>query len=1059
MKKHLFLILSTLLLSLAAYAEQVAKPTGDAVSGTGIAQAAVFNSAVVTCATEGATIRYELYEYGTTVPEVTENSPVFPADGRIFTECTPGKQYQIRARAFKEGMEPSAVAVGWKFRIYLKANTVAEFLDLDPTSVDGIANSEFPITFTGTATVTHFKKADRYDNDLNYLYVQDETAAMCIHWYNGDLVAGDQITNLVLQRKAKSGTSGEYFVFSGSTKYSFTKAVLPEKTGHIDKLEPRIVDADKVKDQPANYLVKICQVQPTNINGNYFGIIYNGSLLANSVLRGWYFDSSIEKTLVNNTPYDITGLVNRNNDLNPFLCYLSGEEHAPIPRMQPNSINFPVYNAAANQPVYLICEDKDTQIRYTTDGSEPNENSTLYTGPFTIPTTPESCVRYKAFKDGLLPSEGVSLDFKRGENIIVNFDFEYQRDFTPALGTYTDSDVLIDGPVTLTGKAGDVTAKMTLTPPEGEQLKLTLCKENTQALSIPEGTAIHIESSHAFYRLTYRFDYYTSLYGALATENSNITNDDEGCYDIFNTSSPFYSIDFSARQVKNLDPVFQSIMVTVNPDKPVAVTALSFENSTLDLSKGQSAQLHAIVTPDYAPAASLEWTSSDPEVATVDEHGNVTAVASGEATVTATSKGNPEVNASVTVNVSTLATGLTFDRETASMNKGDILKIVAVISPDDASDKSLQWSSSDPEVASVDGEGNVTALKTGETVVTATHALGFTASCTVTVATPASGIAIDKETIALTKGETILLNATISPEDADDKTVTWLSSDETIVSVDASGLVSALKSGSATISAADAYGHMAECAVNITTPSTGVVLSNGEITICKGTTATLTAAVANEDADDKTITWSGGDANIATVSAQGIVKAIASGSTTAVATDAYGNSAQCLVTVVTPVTEITLDPIETVVAQGTAFTITAKVDPADADDKTVEWSSSDTYVAQVSSEGIVSALKPGTAIITAANNFHSSARATCMVTVTENSGVSGLTSGGKVIFTDRTLTIVGFEGQTFTIYNSAGMAVRSFVVSGEFCERLSLPAALYLLRNQSGSASMKIFIQ
>lgn len=130
-----------------------------------------------------------------------------------------------------------------------------------------------------------------------------------------------------------------------------------------------------------------------------------------------------------------------------------------------------------------------------------------------------------------------------------------------------------------------------------------------------------------------------------------------------------------------------------------------------------------------------------------------------------------------------------------------------------------------------------------------------------------------------------------------------------------------------------------------------------------------------------------------------------------------------------------------------------------ADDKTVEWSSSDTYVAQVSSEGIVSALKPGTAIITAANNFHSSARATCMVTVTENSGVSGLTSGGKVIFTDRTLTIVGFEGQTFTIYNSAGMAVRSVVVSGDYSIRLDLPTGMYLLRNQNGSASMKIFIQ
>ncbi|THG39491.1 hypothetical protein E5990_11210, partial [Muribaculum caecicola] len=144
--------------------------------------------------------------------------------------------------------------------------------------------------------------------------------------------------------------------------------------------------------------------------------------------------------------------------------------------------------------------------------------------------------------------------------------------------------------------------------------------------------------------------------------------------------------------------------------------------------------------------------------------------------------------------------------ETLSLEKGESVTIMATVMPEDATDKTITWASSDEAVATVDAEGKVTAVALGEATVTAKCGEVST-YCTVTVvATPAESITISQETATLKVGETVELTATVMPEDATDKTVSWTSSDEAVATVDAEGKVTAVALGEAEITATAADG-------------------------------------------------------------------------------------------------------------------------------------------------------------------------------------------------------------------------------------------------------------
>ena len=403
------------------------------------------------------------------------------------------------------------------------------------------------------------------------------------------------------------------------------------------------------------------------------------------------------------------------------------------------------------------------------------------------------------------------------------------------------------------------------------------------------------------------------------------------------------------------------------------VESVSLNRTTLTIAKGSSETLIATVKPDDATDKTVTWTSSNANIASVDQTGKVTALKGGNATITAKAG---EKTATCEINVTAAVTSVTLNKTTLTLDKGKSETLTATVLPEDATDKTVTWSSSNPSIASVDQDGKVTALLGGNATISA-KAGDKTATCAVTVIAYVESVSLNRTTLTIAKGSSETLIATVKPDDATDKTVTWTSSNANIASVDQTGKVTALKGGNATITA-KAGEKTATCEINVTAAVTSVTLNKTTLTLDKGKSETLTATVLPEDATDKTTAWSSSNPSIANVDQTGKVTAKLGGNATITA-KAGDKTATCAVTVIAYVESITLNKAALTLAKGASETLVATVKPDDATDKTVTWTSSNSSVVGVNQSGMVSALKGGEATITATVGGLS---ATCKVTVT-----------------------------------------------------------------------------
>ena len=318
------------------------------------------------------------------------------------------------------------------------------------------------------------------------------------------------------------------------------------------------------------------------------------------------------------------------------------------------------------------------------------------------------------------------------------------------------------------------------------------------------------------------------------------------------------------------------------------------------------------------------------------------------------------------------------------MKAGETVTLTATVNPDDATDKTVTWSTTDATVATV-SIGVVTAKKVGTATITA-KAGDKTATCEITVAaTPVESISLNQTSASLKAGETITLTATVGPDDATDKTVTWTASDETIATV-ANGVVTAKKVGTATITA-KAGDKTASCAITvIPTPVIYVSLSQTAATMIEGESLTLTATISPDDATNQNVVWSSSNSNVASVDSEGKVTAVEAGSAIITATtEDGGKTATCEITVIAKVSGISLNKTSVTITEGDSLTLVATISPANATNKNVRWSSSDAGIASVNDAGRVSAIKPGTATITVRTE-DGGKTATCIITVQKKNG-------------------------------------------------------------------------
>ena len=252
-----------------------------------------------------------------------------------------------------------------------------------------------------------------------------------------------------------------------------------------------------------------------------------------------------------------------------------------------------------------------------------------------------------------------------------------------------------------------------------------------------------------------------------------------------------------------------------------------------------------------------------------------------------------------TVNV----TNITLSSESISLVEGDNETLTATVSPSNATNKKVIWTSTDGSIASVDN-GKVTALKPGKTTIKATSDDGGkTATCQVTVNAKVykvESVSLDRTSITLTEGDSQTLTATVSPSNATNKNVSWKSSNTSVATV-SNGKVSALKAGTATITVTtEDGGKTATCQVTVNARVynvESVSLDKTGITLTEGDTETLTATVYPSYASNKNVSWKSSNTSVATVS-NGKVTAIKAGTATiTVTTDDGGKTATCMVTV------------------------------------------------------------------------------------------------------------------------------------------------------------------
>lgn len=315
---------------------------------------------------------------------------------------------------------------------------------------------------------------------------------------------------------------------------------------------------------------------------------------------------------------------------------------------------------------------------------------------------------------------------------------------------------------------------------------------------------------------------------------------------------------------------------------------------------------------------------------------------------------------------------------------GDKYTLRATVTPADATDKSLIWTSSNTNIATVSQEGIVTANDNGEATITVqTNDGQKTDNCTISVKQKVTSISINPSSINLKEGDVYSITVKVLPENAYDRSISWSSTDPRIATVDNSGIVKAVSKGSAVVTATanDVSGMDASCEVTVLRGVSGVSLNTHSAALYPGENLELKANVIPETADDKSVKWISVDPAIATVTSNGLVTGISSGTTTIIVRTNDGSfEDHCTISVLYHVAGISLDAELIELYPNETAKLKANIYPDNAYNKTVNWHSNNTNIASVSNDGDVLGVSSGGATIyaTTEDGNHS---ATCNVIV------------------------------------------------------------------------------
>ena len=356
-----------------------------------------------------------------------------------------------------------------------------------------------------------------------------------------------------------------------------------------------------------------------------------------------------------------------------------------------------------------------------------------------------------------------------------------------------------------------------------------------------------------------------------------------------------------------------------------------------------------------------------------------------------------------------------------------------------ATNKSVEWTSSNESVAAVDANGVVTAVTVGEATITASTIDGsnLSATCKVTVIpTMATSITLNNAEYEMVEKAEFQLIATILPELTTNKGIVWSSSDVCVASVDENGLVKAYSVGEAVITATTVDGSNLSASCKVTVVSSlaqSISLDKTEVSLEVTETATLVASVLPETTANKGVEWSSSNEAVAVVDKNGVVTAISLGEATITAKTADGSnlSATCKVTVIpTLAVSIELDKTEVSNEEKTYIQLTATILPEHTTNKKVAWKSSEKVIATVDDTGLVFVKSVGEVIITATTTDGTNLSATCHINI-YSSDIDGIDDDEIIVATigDNIVVKNAPLGDIVNVYSSNGALIASEVAT------------------------------
>ena len=432
-----------------------------------------------------------------------------------------------------------------------------------------------------------------------------------------------------------------------------------------------------------------------------------------------------------------------------------------------------------------------------------------------------------------------------------------------------------------------------------------------------------------------------------------------------------------------------SVIVKVEPSSD----DLAINGSNIVIARGEEYQLRS----NYIKG--VEWYSSNDKVATVSSSGLVKGISNGDAIISVVNSYGRIDTIKVNVKGSGIPVSkIVLNKSEVSIRPGGSYKITYTLLPSNATNKEITWETNDSRIATVNKDGTIIGLRSGETTIIGYTSNQIEASIKVIVtpnAVSVDNLEISPSDMTIVKGDTYKLNAKLIPSNATNKNITWESSDDRIVSVNEYGEIKGEKVGTAVIKAS-VDGLEAVATIEVKTSIvevTSVRINESDLTLKVGDMTSLSTTIMPNNSTNKSLIWESNSDSVS-VTNKGVVTGLKKGTAVITVSSTNGRKDTIKVTVEgveenptnptnptnNKVTEILLNLSNVNLHIGQTKQMKATVLPLNAINNEITWVSSNNGVVTVSSSGLLTGINPGTAQISAISENGKVAKTTVTVT-------------------------------------------------------------------------------